>query len=47
MFELQGGIHHFGRGVPLLSLLEAVIHEDSEGREDDALEYQGYFVTDT
>ena len=31
MFELQGVIHYFGRGVPLLSLLEAVIHEDSEG----------------
>ncbi len=28
---MQGGIHYFGRGVPLLSLLEAVIHEDSEG----------------
>jgi len=27
VFEMQGGIHYFGRGVPLLSLLEAVIHE--------------------
>ena len=31
VFEMQGGIHYFVRGVPLLSLLEAVIHEDSEG----------------
>ncbi len=31
MFELQGDILFLGCGGTLLSLLEAVIHEDSEG----------------
>ena len=31
MFELQVDIHFLGYGGTLLSLLEAVIYEDSEG----------------
>ena len=42
---MQGGIHYFGRGVPLLSLLEAVIHEDSEGTLNDAFIHMGIPLT--